>query len=167
MTEDRRQPEQLQLDFLNQIVAPDGVDKKKGVAQYNFESDEEMQKLRDRYIPVCDEYLQWQMIQGSTNLGVKKYKESVYIGELDKNTNMRHGKGVIKYQSRRLYEGSWHQDKRHGLGFERFANGNTYKGEYSLGVVNGQGIYKWADGEEYEGLFSQGKKHGYGIWKSK
>lgn len=67
---------------------------------------------------------------------MKQYKNSVYVGQLD--TFMRRcGKGVITYESGRLYEGAWKEDKRHGLGFERFQNGNTYQGEYHDGKVHG------------------------------
>ena len=50
---------------------------------------------------------------------------------------MREGRGVITYNSTRVYEGHWTLDKRDGLGFERFSNGNIYEGEYSKGKVHG------------------------------
>lgn len=50
---------------------------------------------------------------------------------------MRHGRGVITYNSSRIYEGHWVRDKREGLGFERFSNANTYEGEYFKGKVHG------------------------------
>ena len=44
---------------------------------------------------------------------------------------------MITYNSGRVYEGSWTEDKREGLGYERFQNGNTYEGEYKTGKVGG------------------------------
>jgi hypothetical protein len=63
------------------------------------------------------------------------YKNSYYVGLLDPNSFIRQGKGIIRYESGRLYEGSWHQDKRQGLGYEKFQTGNTYIGEYYKGKV--------------------------------
>ena len=40
----------------------------------------------------------------------------------------RHGKGIITYNSQRIYEGEWKNDKRDGMGYERFTNGNQYEG---------------------------------------
>lgn len=43
----------------------------------------------------------------------------------------------MTYNSSRVYEGSWVNDKREGYGFERFMNGNIYEGEYFKGKVHG------------------------------
>lgn len=44
-------------------------------------------------------------LHASKNLKLKKYKESVYYGEF--MNNRRHGKGVMVYDSNRLYEGNF------------------------------------------------------------
>jgi hypothetical protein len=38
----------------------------------------------------------------------------------------RDGKGIMKYENGRIYEGMWDWDVRSGLGFEIYSNGNTY-----------------------------------------
>mmetsp|Transcript_42208 Transcript_42208/g.64711 ORF Transcript_42208/g.64711 Transcript_42208/m.64711 type:complete len:102 (-) Transcript_42208:3157-3462(-) len=65
----------------------------------------------------------------SANFNIKQYKDSIYRGEIN-NKRKRHGKGVIVYDTGRIFEGEWQTDKRHGRGFELFSNGNTYQGEY-------------------------------------
>ena len=139
-------------------------DKKKGVVQYFLDSEEEKMYLRD-YVPTFDDFLDWEQTKESSWFAVKKYKDSLYRGEIDPETAKRSGRGVITYNSKRIYEGEWVADKRHGNGFERFANGNEYFGQYKEGKVHGQGKYRWNNGMEYEGQFRQGMKHGYGVWK--
>ena len=59
------------------------------------------------------------------SFSVKQYKDSIYRGQIDiTGTMKRHGKGVLVYNSGRVYEGTWHQDKRHGNGYEIFADSN-------------------------------------------
>jgi hypothetical protein len=139
-------------------------DKKKGTVQYFKESDGQKTHLQD-YEPLHDEFLRWEETKDSSTFGQKLYKDSEYRGELDKESNMRHGRGVTFYKTGRVYEGEWVMDKRNGVGFEVFQSGNVYRGEYRKGKVDGQGEYKWKCGDEYDGLFKQGAKHGYGIWK--
>ena len=57
-----------------------------------------------------------------TNFAIKRYKESLYRGEISNKD--RHGQGICVYEIGRLYEGQWVNDKRHGKGYERFSNGN-------------------------------------------
>ena len=127
-------------------------DKKKGTVQY-FLSNEEEKALIDDYVPLNDEFLQWSKTIKSPRFGIKKYKDSIFKGEIDDSSNNRHGRGAIIYNSNRIYEGQWFNDKRHGKGSEIFANGNTYVGEYNMGKVQGSGKYSWMNGEEYEGQF--------------
>ena len=47
----------------------------------------------------------WDELTASKAFAVKSYKDSVYRGEIVES--MRHGKGVISYNSTRLYEGHW------------------------------------------------------------
>jgi hypothetical protein len=46
----------------------------------------------------------------------------------------RHGKGIMKYLSGRIYEGMWGFDLREGHGYEVYSNGNVYHGDF----VNGK-----------------------------
>jgi hypothetical protein len=96
---------------------------------------------------------------------IKQYKDSIYRGEVHSKTFKRHGKGVVVYDTGRVYEGCWHKDKRHGSGYELFANGNSYQGNYEQGKPHGKGLYKWRNGENYTGEFNMAAKEGQGLWK--
>ena len=52
----------------------------------------------------------------SDNFAIKHFKDAVYKGEIEADTNKRHGKGVIIYKNGRVYEGDWIDDKRQGRG---------------------------------------------------
>jgi hypothetical protein len=105
-------------------------------------------------------------LRSSPYFMVKEFKDSAYYGEIDPQTNLRHGRGIITYQNGRHFEGWWAQDKRHGKGFERFTNGNMYQGSYEQGKVHGRGRYEWANGDIYDGQWVQGERHGYGRWEN-
>ena len=111
-------------------------DKKKGEVQYDLNSDEE-QEYVSSYKPIRDKVLCWKEIQVTGTFALKRYKDSMYRGQLDPHNHKRQGKGVIIYNSGRIYEGSWMNDKRQGAGYEYFTNGNTYEGEYKKGKVWG------------------------------
>lgn len=97
-----------------------------------------------------------QKLKQSSNFGVKHYKDSYYIGEIDPDTGVRQGLGICVYNSQRVYEGNWDDDKREGKGFERFSNGNYYEGNFEKGRVSGKGIYTWYHGEVYDGEWLNG-----------
>jgi hypothetical protein len=84
------------------------------------------------------------------NFAVKKYSDSIYMGEVSKE-GFREGKGIIAYKTGRVYEGHWFRDLREGKGYERYPNGNIFDGDYKKGKPHGKGIYKWVNGESYEG----------------
>ena len=110
---------------------------KKGVTIYNWSIEDE-----DKYLkipPENPELVQWDITKEASNFALKMYKNSYFVGLLDSNFFIREGKGIIRYESGRFYEGNWHQDKRHGLGYEKFQTGNTYIGEYHKGKVQGEG----------------------------
>lgn len=102
-------------------------------------------------------------LKTSVKVGLKKYPESTYFGELE--SMKRQGIGIIKYQSGRIYEGNWKNDFRDGKGFEKFPNGSTYDGAYLEGKPHGLGKYTWISGEYYIGEWNSGKKDGKGTWK--
>jgi len=72
-------------------------------------------------------------LKQSEYFAIKKYKESLYRGEIQ--TRLREGLGICVYENSRIYEGAWKTDKRHGKGYERFSNGNQYLGDYQFGRV--------------------------------
>jgi len=139
----------------------DPNNKKKGVSHFYLNSDEEAEYMA--YKPHRPELVSWANLKFKDNFAIKEYKDSLYRGLLDKG-NKRTGKGVITYNSGRIFEGEWWDDKRHGLGFEIFHTGNSYEGEYVKGKVHGQGRYTWATGEFYDGEWVLGYKEGHGHW---
>lgn len=145
-------------------LSKEDADKRKGTVEYDIGSDDE-QKYVKNYQPLRDELIQWTVIQNLPTFAIKRYKDSIYRGELDPKSNKREGRGVIVYNSSRIYEGHWANDRRHGQGYEYFSNGNTYEGEYKTGKVWGQGKYIWQSGEFYEGQWVEGYKEGYGVWQ--
>lgn len=100
----------------------------------------------------------------SSRFNIKQYKDGIYRGEINKKKK-RHGKGVIVYDTGRVYEGQWKNDLREGSGYELFTNGNVYQGQYSQGKAHGKGIYQWRNGEVFDGEWKNGKKDGSGVWK--
>lgn len=61
------------------------------------------------------------------------FTNSDYYGQVHTNEDdkvIRQGKGVMKYHTGRVYEGTWHNDTREGEGYEKFENGNVYKGKF-------------------------------------
>lgn len=128
-------------------VASQRVDQiKKGVTQRMLSEKQEEEFLHYRMLTDLFDFDQLKMMD---NFAVKRYKDSLYRGEIvDKQ---RQGLGVCVYENGRIYEGSWLFDRRHGKGYERFSNGNQYLGDYSEGKVHGKGLYTWNNGESYDG----------------
>jgi len=96
------------------------------------------------------------------------YRTSIFYGEVkefDDGRWIKEGKGVLMYETGRIYEGSWKNNKRDGIGFEKFENGNVYQGDFMSGRAHGKGVYIWKNGETYEGEWYKGMRQGKGIWK--
>jgi len=95
------------------------------------------------------------------------FSDAVYRGETGyfDGKKLRHGLGVMLYQSGRVYEGFWIKDRRQGNGYEKYKNGDVYQGDYHKGRPQGKGRRIWAEtGEIYEGEWYQGMRHGIGTW---
>ncbi len=108
-------------------------------------------------------YVNLETLKKSQYFGPKKYSDATYQGIL--RDGKREGKGLMKYNNGRIYEGEWCNDLRDGKGLETYPNGNSYEGEFKQGKAEGKGIYKWHNGEVYDGEWHQGLKHGDGVWK--
>ena len=63
------------------------------------------------YKPIS-KFIDMRKIRQSPNFAVKKYQESIYIGEEDKSSLKREGLGIMIYKSGRVYEGPWVADYR-------------------------------------------------------
>ena len=90
--EDQRELDQEEADFVDE----ENMD----LLEYEMESDEFL----------------YEEVKESELFGIKKYRDSTYKGEI--LNRLREGRGVIIYESGRVYEGYWHTDKRHGSGYE-------------------------------------------------
>lgn len=81
------------------------------------------------YEMISEEFDYEKLRKESAAFNIKQYKDSIYRGEINAKRK-REGRGVIVYDTGRIYEGLWAKDKRDGRGYELFSNGNTYQGEY-------------------------------------
>ena len=90
---------------------------------------------------------------------------SIYQGECQKGTQIRHGRGLFKWADGEKYIGYWANNKREGPGLNYYSNGNLYVGMYKNGKKEGKGKYKWKNGDFYEGMWKNGVKDGEGIYK--
>lgn len=79
----------------------------------------------ERYTMLSEEF-DYEEVRTSDRFVIKRYKDSLYRGEANPDTRKRGGRGVMVYDSGRVYEGTWGHDKRDGKGFELFASGNSY-----------------------------------------
>lgn len=107
------------------------------------------------YEMISEEFDYEKLRKESEAFSIKQYKDSIYRGEINKKRK-REGRGVIVYDTGRIYEGLWMNDKRDGRGYELFSNGNTYQGEFQNGKANGKGAYIWQNGEVYDGEWVKG-----------
>lgn len=119
-------------------------------------------KAFDNYL-IRSKGLDLAKLKKSRHVKLKKYKESICLGEFF--NGKRHGKGIMLYGPKRLYEGDWENDAKHGKGYEILPTGSHYEGDFLNGKPDGYGVFKWKNGEVYEGEWKNGLKHGKGIWR--
>jgi hypothetical protein len=86
----------------------------------------------------------------------------MYTGSLSLANHLPHGKGVMNYESGRVYDGEWLSGHWNGKARLLNPNGDTYEGEFVFDSRHGQGTYKWDNGDVYVGSFTQDKRHGKG-----
>lgn len=112
---------------------------------------------------------------------------SIYYGEWQKGTNLRHGRGIqiwedgTRYQGYfmnnkanmkgkllhsdgDIYEGGWYNGKAEGFGIYKHVDGSVYKGKWKQDKQHGDGQEYWPDGSYYRGEYYLGKKEGHGIF---
>lgn len=96
----------------------------KEYVQYKKVMDYESDTI-ELYEMISEEFDYNELRKESGIFSIKQYKDSIYRGEINIKRK-REGKGVIVYDTGRIYEGTWESDKRGGRGYELFSNGNTY-----------------------------------------
>ena len=87
---------------------------------------------------------------------------SIYMGQWNKKTKRREGKGEQIWPGGSLYEGFWFNDKANGKGRLIHADGDVYEGQWVNDKAEGQGVYKHMDGAQYVGEWVADKQHGKG-----
>lgn len=92
---------------------------KKGVTHKMLNENQELEYLQYRMLT---DLFDFEELKQAANFAVKRYKDSLYRGEIVEKKRM--GQGICCYENKRVYEGSWLFDKRHGKGYEKFSNGN-------------------------------------------
>lgn len=64
----------------------------------------------------------------------------VYVGEMDIQHAIRHGRGKCTYRNGDVYEGEWTDDQRSGQGTMAYSNEDVYAGEWACDQRHGFGI---------------------------
>lgn len=88
--------------------------------------------------------------------------KGLYTGVLVKRRP--HGRGTMKYDDGRHYEGHWNHGRWHGVGRAIFANNDIFEGTYDMDQRHGHGMYQWNDGRVYTGQFFQDQRQGRGTY---
>ncbi|KAL7579951.1 hypothetical protein ACA910_004947 [Epithemia clementina (nom. ined.)] len=92
-----------------------------------------------------------------------KYGDAgMYTGTILVTEGLPHGKGCMKYESGREYDGHWVSGQWHGHGKLLNPNGDVYEGEFVLDARHGKGEYRWDNGDVYTGDFSYDRRNGNG-----
>ena len=86
-----------------------------------------------------------------------------YVGEQDKDTGHRSGKGTINYQNGAVYEGDFVNNKYEGNGVYTWEDGDKYEGGWQNGERHGSGKFTQSDGTVEIGRFVNGHVKGDGI----
>jgi len=77
-----------------------------------------------------------------------------YINEL----SQPHYQGIIYYNDKDIYYGTWYNGKRHGKGIYNCDSGAQYAGKYKDDNMHGFGIYTFSDGITFNGEWRNGKQ---------
>ncbi|KAJ3196739.1 hypothetical protein HDU82_001679 [Entophlyctis luteolus] len=118
-------------------------------------------------------------LNGKGKLIYNKSGTSYYDG--DWSNGLKHGYGVMQYETGNVYEGGWVDNVKEGYGEMKWKiRGEEYRGEWKASVrnlpmhniyegewLNGQrcgfGIFVYASGARYEGEWKNNLKDGHGI----
>ena len=150
-----------QEKILNNNLYIININNKRSIVNNNrlIISKEEINKLFNKYTPLEDG------IEVELNENISFNKFPIYYGELSKNENKRHGRGIMIWDNGDKYEGYWKDDKANGNGELINYNGDIYIGEWIDDKKNGHGIYKCRNGSYYEGLWKDNIQEGKGKEK--
>ena len=68
---------------------------------------------------------------------IEEYDNGIYVGQFNKS-GKRHGQGVYRWDSGRVYDGNYNQGTRQGQGTMTFPDGNVYSGNWTNGKIDGK-----------------------------
>ena len=148
-------------------------------------STKEIEKLKDIYEKFEDKKSKKDKILQFTK---KILSNGIFIGEINSNSNLPHGRGILTENNGDIYQGYFLNGEKNGFGiisfykdssifrgqFENnklkfgtlsFPNGKFYRGNFIEGKYNNYGIL-YGGNYIYEGNFLKGKKNGFGIYKT-
>ena len=102
--------------------------------------------------------------QGSDEPVEKVYENGdKYLGQI--KNGKKHGKGIMHYSDKTIYDGEWFNDLKNGQGTQTLPNGDRYEGNFKNNLMEGYGIYTYKNGRVYEGQFAKDTMEGKGRYK--
>ncbi len=145
----------------------------------------EIEKLKNIYEKFEDKKSKKDKILQFTK---KILSNGIFIGEINSNSNLPHGRGILTENNGDIYQGYFLNGEKNGFGiisfykdssifrgqFENdklkfgtlsFPNGKFYRGNFIEGKFDNYGIL-YGGNYIYEGNFLKGKKNGFGIYKT-
>ena len=69
---------------------------------------------------------------------------------------------IMEFRYDMGYTGEWKDDMKHGKGIFRWDNGMSYEGDWVENRRNGQGVFKWPNGQVFDGAWENDKRQGLG-----
>lgn len=85
-----------------------------------------------------------------------------YLGEWNKITELKEGKGLQIWPDGSQYEGFWKRNMANGRGRLVHSDGDVYIGDWVDDKAHGYGVYLHYDGAKYEGYWVNDKQCGKG-----
>jgi len=96
----------------------------------------------------------------------EKQNKNYYEGEVNVETNHRHGYGITQMSNGDIYRGEYRNDKRNGYGtyiYDTSMNEEYYEGHFVNNKRDGYGIYTYRDKSVYSGWWKENLKEGAGV----
>ena len=87
----------------------------------------------------------------------------IYLGQWNKTTNLKEGKGVAIFNDGSLYEGLWKEGERSWIGRMIYSDASVYLGEWYKDIPNGYGVLISNEIGSIKGYWLDGKIHGQGY----
>ena len=86
-----------------------------------------------------------------------------YLGQWNKTTNLKEGKGVAIFKDGSLYEGLWKEGERSWIGRMIYSDASVYLGEWYKDIPNGYGVLISKEIGSIKGYWLDSKIHGKGF----